>query len=141
MTSKQTGLCLLQACRPHYVSNTQTVKVWQPRRAARSKRPNTPSDGTKTNGAVTHPETEVPTNCNHLGDLNQLSIRITMGLKCRFVTAHGTKHPSKHPIWQPCNTISKKGMTATKKALGTAEEPHNIQLTTKCLLMIMPSHN
>jgi hypothetical protein len=62
----------------HGITNKPTFKVWQPRRAARSKRPNTPSDGTKTNGAVTHPETEVlPTNSNHLGDLNQLSIRIT----------------------------------------------------------------
>jgi hypothetical protein len=40
-------------------TNTQSLKVWQPRRAARWKRPKTPSDGTKANGAVTHPETEV----------------------------------------------------------------------------------
>jgi hypothetical protein len=37
----------------------QTFEVWQPCRAAMSKRPNTPSDGTKTNGAKTHPEAEI----------------------------------------------------------------------------------
>ena len=31
----------------------QTFKVWQPQRAARSKRPNTPSDGSKHNGFQT----------------------------------------------------------------------------------------
>ena len=31
----------------------QTYKVWQPQRAARSKRPNTPSDGSKHNGFQT----------------------------------------------------------------------------------------
>jgi hypothetical protein len=47
------------------------------------KRPNTLMDqvphGTRTNGAVPHPETEVlPTAITHLGDLGQISIRITM---------------------------------------------------------------
>jgi len=32
------------------VQQQQTFKVWQPQRAARSKRPNTPSDGSKHNG-------------------------------------------------------------------------------------------
>jgi hypothetical protein len=38
--------------------------VWQPRRAARSKRPNTPtpSDGSKTNGAEIQPDTRTRTN-------------------------------------------------------------------------------
>ena len=34
-------------------ANKQTFKVWQPQRAARSKRPNTPSDGSKHNGFQT----------------------------------------------------------------------------------------
>ena len=34
-------------------TNKQTFKVWQPQRAARSKRPNTPSDGSKNNGIHT----------------------------------------------------------------------------------------
>jgi hypothetical protein len=42
------------------ITNKQTFKVWQPRRGLlESQRPNTPSDGTKTIGAVTHPEAEV----------------------------------------------------------------------------------
>jgi hypothetical protein len=39
-------------------TSSKQLKVWQPRRAARSKRPNTPSDGTKTNGPKTHPKAE-----------------------------------------------------------------------------------
>ena len=35
------------------VQQQQTFKVWQPQRAARSKRPNTPSDGSKHNGFQT----------------------------------------------------------------------------------------
>jgi hypothetical protein len=49
-------------CRLHTApdANKETFKVWQPRRAARSKQPNTlPADGTKTEGAETHPEAEV----------------------------------------------------------------------------------
>ena len=34
-------------------TNKQKCKVWQPQRAARSKRPNTPSDGSKHNGFQT----------------------------------------------------------------------------------------
>jgi hypothetical protein len=33
-------------------------ELWQPRRSARSKRLNAPSDGTKANGAKAHPEAE-----------------------------------------------------------------------------------
>jgi hypothetical protein len=57
----------LISTQPQQLNKQKAFKVWQPRRAARSKRPNTPSNGTKTNGAVTHPETEVlPT---AIGDL------------------------------------------------------------------------
>ena len=41
--------CCMQQCN----NKQQTFKVWQPQRAARSKRPNTPSDGSKHNGFQT----------------------------------------------------------------------------------------
>ena len=42
-----------QAGCPVRQQQQQTFKVWQPQRAARSKRPNTPSDGSKHNGFQT----------------------------------------------------------------------------------------
>ena len=49
---KSTGWVLLtRACSS--TTTTTTNKVWQPQRAARSKRPNTPSDGSKHNGFQT----------------------------------------------------------------------------------------
>ena len=40
--------------------NKQKFKVRQPQRAARSKRPNTPSDGSKNNGIHTTKQEEYP---------------------------------------------------------------------------------
>ena len=41
-------------------TNKQKFKVRQPQRAARSKRPNTPSDGSKNNGIHTTKQEEYP---------------------------------------------------------------------------------
>ena len=53
-------LAALCGCRTLNKQNKQKFKVRQPQRAARSKRPNTPSDGSKNNGIHTTKQEEYP---------------------------------------------------------------------------------
>ena len=74
-------------------TNKQKFKVRQPQRAAKSKRPNAPSDGSKNNGIHTTKQEEYPSRhpTNHQEDLSvskSNTIQSRRGSKSEFVTAH-----------------------------------------------------
>ena len=85
-------------------TNKQTFKVRQPQRAARSKRPNTPSDGSKNNGFHTTNQEKYPSiqPTNHQEDLSvskSNTIQSTNQARCPVSPPH-LYHP-RCPAHQP----------------------------------------
>ena len=106
-------------------TNKQTFKVRQPQRAARSKRPNTPSDGSKNNGFHTTSQEKYPSiqPTNHQEDLSvskSNTIQSTNQARCPVSPPH-LYHP-RCPAHQP-RRIPKHVSSYTSTSSSSDEVP------------------
>ena len=141
-------------------TNKQKFKVRQPQRAARSKRPNTPSDGSKNNGFHTtnqeeypsrHPTTETA-NSAHKTNKQKFKVRQPQrAAKSKRPNApsdgsknngiHTTKqeeYPSRHPTTDTANSSTSKQITS-RRLIGVSKS-NTIQSTNQAGGPVSPPH-
>ena len=96
----------------------QTFKVWQPQRAARSKRPNTPSDGSKHNGFQTTKQTNKQKFKVRQPQRAAKSKRPNApsdGSKNNGIhTTKQEEYPSRHPTTDTANSSTSKQITSRR---------------------------